>query len=715
MPTSLTNRLSHLLFLGLIVALAPARAQGAPPKSPHARVTLLADRAAASPTGTLELGLLFDLDPDWHIYWKNPGDSGQAPKVTWKVPAGFAVSTLDWPVPQRIASGPLMNYGYGHQALFRATLHALPGEAEASKTLDVAANVRFLICREDCIPGEADVALSLPVVPAGADAPPSPSAPLFAQAQAAAPSSLGPVQVSDQGTHVALAFTRPEGVPAGTAFVLVPETPLVIANAVPQAQEDSGDTVRVLAEKSDPATPVLALSGLLLAETTPARVYAFEGQLIPSGAAPAAKPVKIGSSVPAQPPREEEGGTTLWVALGLAFLGGMLLNLMPCVFPVLSLKILGFVSHAHDPKEARRHGWAYTAGVFASFWALALVLVVVRAGSHKLGWGFQLQSPAFVALLAGLMVLVGLNLLGTFEVGLSLTRLGQTGGRKGGLAGSFNTGILATAVATPCTAPFMGTALGFALTRPAFESFAVFTALAGGMALPYVWLSHAPGVLKRLPRPGKWMELLRQLLAFPILATVIWLLAVFNQLTGPLAVFELLGALLVLGLAGWIYGAFQRSSGRPPLAMALAVLTLLAGGWLGVRAADSPAPSSAGTTLADEFWQPWSPQKVAELRQQGRAVFVNFTAAWCISCKANELLVFSTPEVRQAFAAHDVVALKADWTNRDEVIAQELETHGRAGVPLYLFYPPAKEGTPTTLPSVLTKGLVLDALATATP
>lgn len=712
MPSSPIHRLSRFVFLGLTLAVALPRAHGAAPKSPHARVTLLADRAVASPTGTLELGLLFELDPDWHIYWKNPGDSGQAPKVTWTLPAGFTVGALDWPVPQRIASGPLLNYGYGQQALFRATLHAQPGTGAPPETLDVAANVRFLICREDCIPGEADVALSLPVVPPGAEAPPSPSAPLFAQAQAAVPSPLGPVQVSDQGTHVALAFARPAGVPAGTTFVLVPETPLVIANAVPQAQDDRGDTVRVLAEKLDAAAPVVALSGLLLAETTPARAFAFEGQLTASSATPVAQAAGLGRAVP---PQAKQGGTTLWVALGLAFLGGMLLNLMPCVFPVLSLKILGFVSHAHDPKEARRHGWAYTAGVFASFWALALVLVVVRAGSHKLGWGFQLQSPAFVALLAGLMVLVGLNLLGTFEVGLSLTRLGQTGGRKGGLAGSFNTGILATAVATPCTAPFMGTALGFALTRPAFESFAVFTALAGGMALPYVWLSHAPGVLKRLPRPGKWMELLRQLLAFPILATVIWLLAVFNQLTGPLAVFELLGALLVLGLAGWIYGAFQRSSGRPPLAMALAVLTLLAGGWLGVRAADSPAPSSAGTTLADEFWQPWSPQKVAELRQQGRAVFVNFTAAWCISCKANELLVFSTPEVRQAFAAHDVVALKADWTNRDEVIAQELETHGRAGVPLYLFYPPAKEGTPTTLPSVLTKGLVLDALATATP
>ena len=681
----------------------------------HAAITLVAETHAIAAGDTVEVGVLFKLDPEWHIYWKNPGDSGQAPKLTWTLPPGFVVSDIVWPAPRRIASGPLMNYGYEDQALLRVAVTApspLPPDIAAAKTVTVAARVRYLICREDCIPGEAEVSLPLQVGGKGQEVSPEIVA-LFTQARDQHPRALPAVRVLDQGTHVAIEVPRPQNTQPGTKLALIPETPLVIANAVPQVMEEDEATVRLLAEKTDASKKVDALSGLIVTDGRPQRAWAFTAAVEPAPVAVDAPTVTTTKEASGRAAATEK--TTLLWALGLAFLGGMLLNLMPCVFPVLSLKILGFVSHAHDSRKARLHGWAYTAGVMASFWALALVLVIVRAGSEKLGWGFQLQSPAFVALLCALMLLVGLNLLGVFEVGLAFTRLGGAGGSSSGLMGSFNTGILATIVATPCTAPFMGTALGFALTRPAAESFAVFTALAAGMAFPYVWLSHAPAVLKRLPRPGHWMEVLRQFLAFPILATVIWLLAVFSQLTGPLAVFELLAGLLVVSMGGWIYGSFQRSSRRPGLAVALAVLAIAGGAWIGVRAAATPVVAGSAAQAADEFWQPWSPERVAEARASGRAVFVNFTAAWCISCKTNEVLVFSTPEVRQAFASRDVVPLKADWTNRDDVIAQELEAHGRAGVPLYLYYAAGSAEPPETLPSVLTKGLVLDTLAAAAP
>ena len=688
-----------------LTAMSNLHAGAVPAKNKYAEVDLIADATHLPPGGTAQLGVRFKLVPQWHIYWKNPGDSGQAPKVVWTVPAGFEVGPLVWPSPRKISSGPLVNYGYENDAMLRATIKApnpLPAELKDAKSIQVRGDVRFLTCKEDCVPGETFVTLTLPLQPVAGEVDVA-TAELFANAEASAPTPLSDVRVLDQGTHVAVEFPRPAGVPMGTKLALVPESELVVANAVPQVFEETEGTVRVLAEKSDPAKAITAFAGVILAQSGAASwSFATTVQAVPA---------EVAAALPVMP---AEAPTTLWLALGLAFLGGILLNLMPCVFPVLSLKILGFVAHAHDPRKARMHGWAYTGGVLASFWALALVLIIVRAGTNKLGWGFQLQSPIFVALLCGLMVLVGLNLLGVFEVGLSLTQLGGADQKRGGYLGSFNTGVLATVVATPCTAPFMGTALGFALTRPAFESFAVFTALAAGMSLPYVWLSHAPGVLKRLPRPGKWMEILRQFLAFPILATVVWLLAVFNQLTGPLAVFELLGALLVVSMAGWIYGAFQRSSGRPALAVAMALASLGAAGWLTVRAAGTPTLHAGKTLEVETFWQPWSPARVAELQAKGQAVFVNFTAAWCISCKANEVLVFSTAEIQEAFAKHKVVALKADWTNRDDVIAAELETHGRAGVPLYLFYPGQVGRQPATLPSVLTKGIVLDALQNVT-
>jgi thiol:disulfide interchange protein DsbD len=402
---------------------------------------------------------------------------------------------------------------------------------------------------------------------------------------------------------------------------------------------------------------------------------------------------------------QSAGGLTLAAATLFAFAGGVLLNLMPCVFPVLSLKILGFVQQAHsDRAKIRAHGWAFAGGVLVSFWVLAGALVALRATGEQLGWGFQLQSPAFVAALAAIITLLALSLCGVFEVGNSLTSTGGIIPRGGGVTTSFWTGALATVVATPCTAPFMGSALGFAITQPPAVSMLVFTALGAGMAAPYLLLAYYPAALSRLPRPGAWMETFKQLMAFPLFATVVWLLHVFSLETEADAVWILMLALLALSFAAWLVGRAQYTGGVSiPRAVAAAVVAILAVGagasatTMHRAAQDSPQEAAAG-----EFWQPWSRQKVAELREAGHGVFINFTAAWCLTCKVNEQVVFSRDDVRDYFRESNVVALEADWTNEDEEIAEALAEYGRDGVPLYVFYPPQAEAEPVILPQVLT-------------
>ncbi len=486
----------------------------------------------------------------------------------------------------------------------------------------------------------------------------------------------------------------------------------------------------------------------------------------------------------------ESGSTT--AAIALAFAGGFLLNLMPCVFPVLSLKILGFVSQARDDSaRIRAHGWAFSAGVIVSFWILAATLLLLRAGGRHLGWGFQLQSPVFVALMAALILLLALSLAGVFEIGLSLSSVGASAQSKGGYSGSFFTGALATVVATPCTAPFMGPALGYALTQAPLASMATFTSLGAGMAAPYLALSYFPAALRRLPRPGAWMETFRQLLAFPLLATVWWLLHVFYLQTGADALFELMASLLLASFAAWMWGRYQSAGRRFALALtalcvgALALFLTVrtaadaqarryrreaafaasveAGASMNGRATASTAvsagahmssgdatetsgdtgegldatvedsesvhthtsaPAASGTQASagtekmlaggDDFWTRWTPDLVTKLREQGRAVFINFTAAWCISCRVNERLVFSKDDVREEFRKYNVAALKADWTNQDETISRALESYGRDGVPLYVFYPAGSakpRSTPLILPQMLTKQTLVDAFS----
>jgi thiol:disulfide interchange protein DsbD len=407
-------------------------------------------------------------------------------------------------------------------------------------------------------------------------------------------------------------------------------------------------------------------------------------------------------------------GLGLVSAAVFAFLGGLILNLMPCVFPVLAMKAASLAGHGHDQGEARRQGLAFGAGALATFLALAAALIALKAAGSAIGWGFQLQSPAVVAVLALLMLAVALNLFGLFEVGSSLQGVGSGLAARGGLAGAFFTGALAVVVAAPCTAPFMGPALGWALTQTPVVALVIFAALGLGFAAPFVAVTFVPGLLSRLPRPGPWMDAFRKALAFPMLAAVAWLVWVLTLQAGTDALIRILAAAIVVGLAAWLAGAAQRQAvmGRRPVALVVGAALSAA---VALFAAVGPGYAEAGAATsakADVPYEPYSPARLAELRAQGRPVLVNYTAAWCVSCQVNDRVALSTQGVAQALKAGNVAYLKADWTRKDADIAAELARFGRAGVPLYLVYG-ARGAEPTILPSILTEGIVVRALKAA--
>ncbi|CAN1540943.1 COG4232 Thiol,disulfide interchange protein [Caulobacteraceae bacterium] len=698
------------MLLALMLALTAAPALAAPVNTGHIEAELVAQEAAV-PGGTVYVAVRQKIAKGWHTYWRNPGDSGEPTKITWTLPAGWKAGEIVWPTPTRQPIGPLMNYGYSGEVLLPTPIE-VPASARAGETVRLTAAVLFLVCADICIPEEALLTLDLPVAA-------EPRADgswggRIARVLADAPKPAGlTATFSVKGPKVSLAVT---GTPleganvAGAAFY--PFSGTVIEHAGAQIIERGprgltltlpagADVVRGQA----PAT----LAGVLVLPGAAYEISATAGPA-PAGAA--------GLGPPAADAPGRGGG--LPAALLFAFLGGLILNLMPCVFPILSMKAAALAGHAHEARTARRQGLAYLAGVLATFLALAGALIALKAAGEAVGWGFQLQSPVAVAALATVMLLVALNLSGVFEVGASLQGVGgRLADGKRGLTGSFMTGVLAVVVAAPCTAPFMGPAMGFALTQDAAVSLLVFATLGLGLAAPFVALSFAPPLLRLLPRPGAWMETLRNLLAFPMYGTAAWLVWVLAQQTGPTGLALGLAAAVVAAFAAWLFGRAQRRERAPVMrwiaaAMLLAVCGLIYGLLLAPpRAGTSAAAPQAGPAAAVELpSEVWSPARVAALRAEGRPVFVNFTAAWCVTCQVNEQVALSTRTVAEALKSSGAVYLKADWTNRDAAIAGALAEHGRAGVPLYLVYG-SDGGPPVILPQLLTAGLVAEALGKA--
>jgi thiol:disulfide interchange protein DsbD len=699
-------RLFGPLGAGLLGSLAlaflagPALAQ-APGATHHVKASLVADSTGIAPGRTIHVALRQQIEPHWHTYWRNSGDSGEPTEIKWDLPGGWQAGGFTWPAPKRLPVGPLMNYGYEGEVLLPMTLTA-PASATPGQLVTLKAKARFLVCADICVPEDADLSLTLPVGAGPAPAEPQLGA-LIDKALAQAPKpGLLSAAFQPKGPSVALAAT---GAPlkgadlAGAYFY--PYAATVIDHAKPENIERGPDgltlTMTAGYDFQGGKTPA-SLAGVL----------AVGGKAYEVSAAPGAPPPGASGLGPPPAPGGAGGGADLGLAAAaaFAFLGGLILNLMPCVFPILAMKAASLAGHGGEEAGARRQGLAFGAGAVVTFVGLAGLLIALKAAGSAIGWGFQLQSPPVVAVLALLMLAVALDLSGVFEVGTSLQGAGSSLASRGGLIGAFFTGLLAVVVAAPCTAPFMGPALGWALTQPAAAALTVFLALGIGFAAPFVAVAFVPGLLARLPRPGPWMDVFRKALAFPMYGAALWLAWVLAQQAGPEDLAKLFAAGVVVALAAWLAGIAQKRAalGGKPLSLAasavvLAVLAVAAVAWPQAKASEMPS-------------EPYSPARLVELRAAGRPVFVNYTAAWCVSCQVNDKVAISTHAVEAAFARHKVAYLKADWTKRDAVIAAELASHGRAGVPLYLVYGKSG-GDGVILPSILTPDIVVKAVEAA--
>lgn len=695
-------RLSRFIFglflLALVAAFASADqalADSASADAPHVHVQLVFPEDQLYPNGKNAVGLYFKLEQGWHVYWKNAGDSGEPPRIRWTLPAGVTAEPMQFPAPKRLPLGPLMDFGYENEVLFPLKFDVAPAVKDGKAP--IVANVDWLVCREVCIPGKAELNTTLqllsgkPPVVNGSAA----DVGLFNRLASALPKPLPAsvktvFQPTQEGFRLGIETGQRE-----TQAVFFPADQDVLSNPAPQkVMPTATGVVLELAKDANLAAAPAQLKGVL--ELSGGRAFEVSAQ----------------QGTVAMPATTGQAGL-LARAAALAFVGGLLLNLMPCVFPVLFLKGLALVNSGNEQRhKLRAHGVVYAAGILVSFWVLVAALLGLRAAGAQLGWGFQFQSPVFLALMAGLLFFLGLSLAGQFEIGLTLTGAGGALAAKQGYAGSFFTGVLAVVVATPCSAPFMGAAVGYALAQPVGITFAVFTALALGLAAPYVALTLQPAWTRVLPKPGAWMEIVRQAVSVPVFATVIWLAWVLAQAYGTAVLAALLGSLLLLAIAGWFLGRWPAQR----WATTVAVLIVAAAAGVSViapgRLAAAPEADSAGT--AQGAWEPWSADAVARYQAQGRPVFVDFTASWCLGCQVNERVVFSQPEVRQAFRNANVALLKADWTRHDQGITETLSSLGRSGVPAYALYTPGRS-EPVMLPEVLTRGIVIDAIQKLPP
>jgi thiol:disulfide interchange protein/DsbC/DsbD-like thiol-disulfide interchange protein len=710
------------LLLGSIAAFVPA-VNGASPAAEglHLRVELLAPDATLVRDGKpAAAGLYFKLEPGWHVYWKNAGDSGEPPHLKWTLPAGITASDLEFPAPKRLPLGPLMDFGYENEVVFPFSLTA--ARSASSGHADLHAKVAWLVCREVCIPGKAELDLIRTVSDHASSSVSQNDLQIIQRFQAlvpkAAPAPFKPVfQASANGFRLALTTGQRE-----TDAAFFPDDQSVVDNPAPQifTPIDEGFVIALKKDANLSANPDRLRGVIELLDGRAFEIAAVPGT-VTGGAdvapsvpvpAPAASPSAAPARGATAPANSAASSTGLAQSAAFAFLGGLLLNLMPCVFPVLFIKALALVrSSGEERHKLRTHGFVYAAGILVSFWALVGVLLGLRAAGSHLGWGYQFQSPIFLALMASLLFFLGLSLAGQFEVGLSLTSAGGSLAAKQGYAGSFFTGVLAVVVATPCTAPFMGAAIGYALAQSTVVTFTIFTALALGLAAPYVALTLQPAWTRFLPKPGVWMEVLKQATAVPIFGTVIWLAWVLAQAYGAMLLAALLTSFLLIAVAGWFLGRWPAK----PWSSAVAALLLLGVVMLSVFAPGRLASTQAATIPsagdpAHVQWEPWSAKAVSRYEAQGRPVFVDFTASWCLSCQVNERIALSQPEVQKAFADANVALLKADWTQHDEAIGDTLAALGRSGVPAYVLYIPG-EASPRLLPEVLTPGIVIGALA----
>ena len=661
-----------------------------PFQQPHIEVELLSATHSVQPGETHWIGLRMEPDPGWHTYWINPGDSGLTTTFNWTLPPAVRVSEVMWPIPKMLPIAHLMNYGYEGNHLLPMQL-SVPADWDAP-TLTLQLDTDWLVCEIDCVPGSASLSLTLPVAEASPQ-PISAHRDLFAAAMAAQPERLvAPARFSHEGGQLSVLIESPELQDDDWQFFV--EQVNIVDHPEPVFMTSSAQGLHIAQPLSPFLTGVPDQLDVVLVNPSTGQAYAI-----------ALMAGDLGTVGPS-----EASMALAWVVV-LALLGGILLNLMPCVFPVLSIKALSLVSSQGTGHEAA-HGWAYTAGVVLSFGLLAAVLLLLRAGGEAIGWGFQLQSPWLIGLLAYLFFALALSLSGVVQFGVRLMGVGSNVTEQPGLRGSFFTGVLACVVASPCTAPFMGTALGVAILLPWPQAMLVFLALGFGLALPMLALSLMPQLGRWLPRPGPWMETFSQLMAFPLYLAVVWLLWVLARQTDANGLALVMSGLVAIAFALWLIGRGGRSDNTASVLrhLVVAISLIFALAVLGSAARLGGTPND---TSPNANWVPYSAVQLAELKADpDTAVLVNMTADWCVTCLVNERVALNTDAVRQALIDNDVVYMKGDWTRRDPAITDYLAQYQRNGVPLYVVYArdSGENGNGRVLPQVLSPGLVVQAL-----
>jgi thiol:disulfide interchange protein DsbD len=661
---------------------------------------LVASVDAVQPGSEIYLGVNQRIIPHWHTYWSNPGDSGLPTTIEWNLPAGATAGDILWPIPSRISLGTITNYGYSNEVTLLSKIN-IPADAKVGETFTAQATVDWLVCESECIPQQVKLSLSLSITAVGS--PTGAGSPLILNALAQLPvDSPWPLQVKPlaDGFSLEVALT-PEQIKQIKDIWFYPTDWGVLVQNIPQPYQITANGLSIQLKSGEaPLKTNQPLKGVLvISEQT-------EQGLLATG-------FKV-EQIPQQPNVNTTADLGFFSALLLALVGGIILNLMPCVFPVLSLKALSLVNHSNQSQtQIRLQGWVYTLGVLVSFTFLAVLLIVLKAGGAQIGWGFQFQSPIFVLTVAYLMFAVGLSLSGVFMLGGSIAGVGSSLADRGGYSGSFFTGVLATIVATPCTAPFMAVALGYALSQPAPKLLAIFLSLGFGLALPYLLLANWPRLQRWLPRPGMWMERTKEVFAFPMYATAAWLVWVLAQQAGANAVIVALSGMILLGFAAWLYNTTRNTNERTErLGAGFALLFILLALLLGYKGVETSTQlNSAATSQHEKNWEPYSAERLETLLAEGKPVFLNFTAAWCISCLVNERVALSDSKVIETFEAAGITYLKGDWTKRDAEITAVLTKFGRSGVPLYVFYPAQKNAKPIELPQLLTPDIVLNTIA----
>jgi thiol:disulfide interchange protein/DsbC/DsbD-like thiol-disulfide interchange protein len=713
-------RIAKFCLLGSLLA-SPAAfpVSGNLVATDNVKAHLVSEVSSIAPGQSFWVALEFDIREGWHTYWRNPGDSGQATTIKWQMPPGFTAGDIVWTTPHRFEIAPLVNYGYAKHAVHLVNITA-PTDLKAGTPIVLSAKAGWLVCSDVCIPEDADLQLKLPVSSGAGTVDPADAA-LFTAARGELPSAqFAATTARIQGEQLVIALGKEWGssLPQIKSLAFFPYDEGGIEYAAPQTLTRGRDAVELAMKVGYQPPRAGIVRGVLLAtEQTGNDTVTVPMEI-------AATLSATGGSQPKGSPRfapataaAEKTTASLPVLLAFAILGGLILNLMPCVFPVLSIKAIGLVEEAKNhPAAARTKGLVFAAGVISSMLCLATVLLTLRAGGEEIGWGFQLQSPLFVTLLVYLLLAVGLNLSGVFEVGGGLAGVGDGLTRGDGYRASFFTGVLTTLVATPCTAPFMAFAVGAALTQPPVFALCIFAALGFGLALPYLLISFAPWMRRALPKPGAWMDTLKQVFAFPIYASAAWLLWVLAQQTSSFGLGAALGGAILIALAAWAYQKSKSGSTRSRVAaLVTATMAVLIALVLPVRFADvaaaAPGMSAGGAHTADE-WQPYDAAELAKLNAAGKPLLVNFTASWCLTCLVNERNAFADSAVQAIIRDKGVTLMKGDWTNRDPAITQALASFGRAGVPLYVVYnskPGAPE--PVILPQLLTASVVQSAFA----